>query len=69
MFVTRKVSGRPTPTSLALMRSAELADVATFAAAQPQTCPRCHATVRRYFMPGEIVPDVRNCDALLPRMA
>ena len=35
--------------------------VANYEAAQPKTCPKCHAQVRSSFMPNQIVHDVEKC--------
>ena len=40
---------------------AETADVETYEAAQPNTCPKCSVQVRSFFMPQQIVHDVEKC--------
>ena len=38
-------------------------DIAKFEAAQPKTCPKCHATVWSTFQPYRVVHDIAKCDA------
>ena len=43
-------------------------DIAKFEAAQPKTCPQCHAAVQSSFLPYRVVHDVAKCDGKSPRV-
>jgi len=40
---------------------AETADLATFEAAQPRTCPACGAAVWSPFLPPRVIHDIPKC--------
>jgi hypothetical protein len=42
---------------------AEVADVAQYESAQPQTWPKCGTRMRSFFIPNQIAHDVDKCSA------